>query len=149
MCILRIIAVAWDEKASVTVELGDDGEKMARVNAYTGGIYFSETTKAKATLICFEECMERLIRVSGIVVSTGALWAGTLHSAVSMEGAGEWMGRVGGNGSQTSTSSIAGVQTSTAACCASPTHHNAGKLMAAGSTRWMFTENLLQRLLKL
>jgi hypothetical protein len=39
----------------LTVELGDDGEKTARLNAYTAGVYFAETTSAKATLLCLEQ----------------------------------------------------------------------------------------------
>ena len=80
----------------ITVELGDDGEKMARVHAYTAGVYFAESTAAKVTLLCFEECMERLMRMSGIMLSAGVLGAGALHSAVSTErrwggGSGEYV----------------------------------------------------------
>ena len=39
-------------KAPLTVELDDKGERMARVHAYTAGVYFAETTSAKATLLC-------------------------------------------------------------------------------------------------
>ena len=71
----------------VTMELADNGEKMARVHAYTGGVYFSETTSAKATLLCFEEIMERLIRKSNIMLSAGAL--GQAHGTVQCARSGE------------------------------------------------------------
>ena len=39
----------------LTVEVGDDGERMARIHAYTAGVYFSTTTAAKVTLLCLEK----------------------------------------------------------------------------------------------
>ena len=55
------------------VELGEDGEKRARVNAYTAGVFMSKTTKARETLQWLDKVVEHLSRVSGVQLSAGVL----------------------------------------------------------------------------
>eukprot|EP00665_Eupelagonemidae_sp_cell47_P011004 gene11004-biopygen13244 len=61
--------IVWLEEE----EEGEDGEPLLRVHGYTVGVFFTETTAAKANLACLEEAVELLARTSSILQALGEL----------------------------------------------------------------------------